>query len=298
MKTQSREGTLILGASGLIGKYTFELLKIEKKVIGTYNSNYKPGLLYFDLKNPNINSLEVKGFKYAIICSALTKLDKCKNDPQLSNEINVDGMKKTIEQIVQNNIVPVYFSSASVFDGKTGGYREEDKKNPISLYGRQKAEIEDFIIKNCKDYLIIRPGKAYGTNPGEGVLFTEWLNKYNKKEKILCATDERLSPTYAEDIALGVKILLEKECRGIYHLNNPENYSRYEMAKCFFDYLNIKDVNLVACSINDFNFSEKRMMRSYLDTTKFLKETEMKYTEISKTFDKIFKGQENIIKLK
>lgn len=122
-------GVLILGASGLIGRYLYKLLKEENwKVVGTYNSNPKEDMIYFDLINSSLNKIDLTGIKYCIISSALTHIDKCKENPEYSNEVNVKGIKKTIKEAYENGLIPVFLSSASVFDGEKGGYIEEVKK--------------------------------------------------------------------------------------------------------------------------------------------------------------------------
>ncbi|MBU2633625.1 MAG: NAD-dependent epimerase/dehydratase family protein, partial [Nanoarchaeota archaeon] len=56
---------IILGASGLVGRYLFEEFKSERiPVIGTYNKNEKEGLVYFDILNSSIDDLELEGVKY------------------------------------------------------------------------------------------------------------------------------------------------------------------------------------------------------------------------------------------
>ena len=278
--------TLILGASGLIGRYLYNFLKEnDKGVVGTYNENKKPGLIYFNFVDSFIDEIE-NNFDYGVICSAVTKVDKCKDNPKYSNLINVKKTKKIIEDLSKKNIIPVFMSSASVFDGVKGNYNEKDLMNPTTLYGKQKAEIDEFITSNIEDYLIIRPGKVFGVKRGEGVLFTDWYEKYKNKKTIVCADDEKLSPTYAGDIARGISKLLEKNSRGVYHLNQLNHYSRFKMAKDFFNYLNIK-ADIIKCSIDDFNFSDKRPKNTYLDSSKFIKETNFKFTDLHKCYELI-----------
>ena len=289
------KGVLILGASGLIGSYLYKLLKQKGiKVLGTYTNNKKDEMFYFDLVNSSVDDLPLGGIKYAILCSAVTKLDKCKDNPEHSYSINVTATKKIIKELAHRGIVPVFLSSASVFDGVKGDYVEEDIKNPITEYGRQKAEIDDFVVSNIKDYLIVRPGKVFGLRKGEGVLFSEWFEKYNNKEEIICADDERLSPHYVVDVANGIFNLLEKDLRGIYHMNPPKNFSRFEMVNNFFNFLGINDARITRCSIDDFNFSEKRPKNTFLNASKFIDETGFKFTDLEDCYVKISLNYKNV----
>ncbi len=280
-------GVLILGASGLIGRNLYNLLKDEENITGTYNQNKSQGLMHFDISNSSLNTLPTERKKYGIICSAVTKLDKCKENAEYSNAINVYGTKKILKFFSEREIIPVFLSSASVFDGITGNYKEESKKSPTTLYGKQKAEIEYFITENIKDYLIIRPGKVFGIKKGEDVLFTKWLEDYENDREIVCASDEKISPTYALDVARGIKVLMEINARGIFNINPMKHYSRYEMAKKFFKYLDIKDARIKKCSIDDFDFKEKRPKNTYLDASKFIKKTGFRFKNLEKCFDLI-----------
>ena len=282
------KGILVLGASGLIGRYLYALIKHEnKKVIGTCNKDLKEGVIYFDVINSSIEDLPLENIKYVVICAAIAKLDICKDNPEYSREVNVNALKRIILELSKRDITSVFLSSGAVFDGVVGGYKEDDMRNPTSIYGEQKVEVEDFIISNIKDYLILRLGKVFGIKKGEGVLFTDWLEKYKNDEEILCADDEGLSPIYAGDVAKGILRLIEKNARGIYHLNPQEHYSRFEMANNFFKFLNINNAKIIRCSIDDLGLLEKRIKNSYLDASKFIEETGFSFTPLEKCYELI-----------
>ena len=286
---------IILGASGLIGHYLKEeLTKQGREVIGTYYNDKKEGLVNFDVTNSSLNDLDLQNVKYAVLCSAMTKLDECKKNPERSREVNIVGLKKVLSELAQKKIIPIFLSSASVFDGIDGNYNEESKKNPTTVYGEQKAEIDDFITSNFKDYLIIRPGKVFGVKKEEGVLFSNWFEKYKKEEEIICADDEKLSPIYVEDLARGIILLIGNNKRGIWHLNPQEHYNRFEMANNFFNYLNIKNAKIKRCSIDDFDFLEVRPKNTFLDASKFIKETEFKFTKLEECYELIKESKKNI----
>ncbi len=270
----NNQGALIVGASGLIGRYLYQHLQsCGSRALGTYHSNGQHGLVHFDITCSPLHTLPLEGINCAIICSAITTLDRCKQDPELSYQVNVLGIERVLSHLDQSGILPVFLSSASVFDGQRGNYREDDERNPISVYGEQKVEVENFIFSSLREYLIIRPGKVFGLARGEGVLFSEWLARYKEGKPILCADDEQLSPTYAGDVAQGIQKLLAINARGVYHLNPPEHFSRYDLAAQFFHHLGITDVSLQRCSIDDFHFAEKRGKNTYLDASKFIQET-------------------------
>ena len=140
----------IIGASGLIGGNIFNYLKKKRyRVGGTYFRTKKKGLVYFDIAKHDIKKLKVKEkIKYFIIASAINvNLDDTKKDLKNSYFVNVVQTKKIINYCFKNKIIPIYLSSDGVFDGKKGNYIESDKKTPLHNYGKNKNEIEKYILK-------------------------------------------------------------------------------------------------------------------------------------------------------
>jgi dTDP-4-dehydrorhamnose reductase len=278
---KNERGTIIFGASGRVGKPLYNLFKEKNKpVVGTYCKNKKQDLIYFDITKSSIYDLPYKRAGYGIICSAITNLDQCKENPEYSYKVNVEGIEKIIIDLSNEQIIPIFISSGAVFDGVVGGYGEESIRNPLSAYGEQKVEVEDFITENIKNYLIVRPGKVCNFKE----LTSNWLKKYNAGETILCADDEQLSLTSAKDVAEGIDLLIENDSRGIYHLNSPIHCSRLDLLNQFFRKLEITDAKIKSCSIDDFG-NEKRAKKSFMDASKFINETGFEFIDANQIID-------------
>ena len=144
---------IIIGANSFIGKYLYEYFSQKEKVIGTYFSKPEENLIQFDITNPEISSLgDLTNERYCIICSAIGRIDDCKKEEEKSRKINVEGTKKLIEQLFSKNIIPIFFSSSYVFSGDNKNPDEKDERNPRTVYGKQKKEIEDFLINSKKKF--------------------------------------------------------------------------------------------------------------------------------------------------
>lgn len=194
---------LIVGGSGLIGKHLYEYFDKKKELIaGTYYNTFKEGMIYFNLKNPNLNKLEInfEEVSHAIICSAITLPDECKRNETKAYEINVKGTKELLEQFWERNIFPVWFSSEYVFNGKKGNYTEVDERNPNTIYGNHKKIIEEFLLDTDKPFLISRLGKIFGTNFESGAFLTTIAKQLKDNETLHCAEDQIFSPTYVQDL--------------------------------------------------------------------------------------------------
>ena len=141
-------------------------------------------------------------------------------------------------------------------------------------------------MEKVGEYLIVRLGRVFGVNKGEGV-FTDALERYEKGEEILSNDYEELSLTYSGDIARGIRILLEMGKRGIFHIDTIEHKNRFEFVRDFFDYLGIKDAKVKKCPIEVFNFIEPRARNQFSDNSKFIQETGFEFTLIEKCFELI-----------
>jgi dTDP-4-dehydrorhamnose reductase len=274
---------LVFGGSGYIGQRLCEYLSRKNELLaGTYFHSSKKGLHYFDLEDPDITKLDVDLNKanYAIICSAMTNIDQCKADQRKSYKINVDGTKKLIEQLFQKNIFPIFFSSDHVFDGKKGNYSESDKTCPCTVYGSHKAIIENFLLNTRKPFLIARLSKIFGLILSDKTILTSWAEQFKNDETVRCATDQRLSFTYAGDLMEVLDLAMEKKLCGLYNMASPESFSRFELATMLKSQLNIKSGKIVPCSINDFNFLDSRSLDTSLNCKKIIKATGFKFSKM------------------
>lgn len=282
---------LIIGASGYIGKNIYNSFSKNEKVIGTYHKNWKEGLIYFNLENPNLENLDIdlKSVSYALICSSITKPDDCKKNEDNSYKVNVEGTTKLIQQLFQKRIVPVFFSSEYVFDGKKGNYTESDKTAPNTIYGIQKKEIENLLLQTKKESLILRLSKVFGLERGDGTILTSTIDQLKRNEKIKCATDQIFSPIYIWDLVNALELALDKKLNGLYNLASPEHFSRYELSMLLKSELKLDSGEILPCSIRDFNFLESRPLNTSLNIEKFINETGFEFTRMKDCISKLEK---------
>lgn len=281
---------IIIGASSFIGKHLYEhYFEKEKSVIGTYYSNYKKDLIKFDIKNPNILNFgaNLKKHKYAFICSAMSHPDICKRNIKESYEINVKGTKKLLEQLLNEGIFPFFFSSEYVFNGEKGNYSENDERNSNTVYGNQKKEIEDFLIKSDKPFFIARLGKVFGVEKEDKTIVTSIIEKLLHNENLRCATDQIFCPTYIGDLVNILDISIERKLKGLYNVASPEIFSRYELAKFIKSHLNLDYGRIIPCSIKEIDFLDNRPLNTSLNSEKIKEDTDFKFTELKYNLDKL-----------
>ncbi len=161
-------------------------------------------------------------------CAAKTNVDWCEQNPADSYAVNVIG---TLNVISASQGVPVVLISTDyVFDGKNGPYTEDDLRDPINIYGKQKAEAED--LMRPQD-LICRTTVLYGLGGHNKIDFVFWVRHelYEPQFWISTCWDQWGTPTYAENLATMIRALIKAGYSGIWHTAGAACISRLQFAR-------------------------------------------------------------------
>ncbi|MHB9342006.1 SDR family oxidoreductase, partial [Fusobacterium polymorphum] len=111
---------------------------------------------------------------------------------------------------------------------KTEPYTEEDIPNPLSEYGKSKADGEKLVLENYEKTYIIRTSWLFGIG---GNNFNKQVINWSKSKNILNIADDLVSvPTYAKDLAYFSWKLIQTGKFGLYHITNSGVASKYEQA--------------------------------------------------------------------
>ncbi len=230
----------IIGASGFIGSHLYDYcIKKGMDVIGTYYKHfYCSEWIPFDLCTDDFystfhNYLEDGKSHVVIICGANTSIDSCKREKTTSYNLNVAGTKRILDQVNKLGIKSVFLSSEAVFDGRQGMYAENDIPNPITVYGKQKLQVEQYMIEHLNNYLIFRISRAAGSSYGEKDIFNEFYQKIINNEDIICLKNQSFCLTEINDITEGIIRALRHELTGLYHLSSANYISRFELANLY-----------------------------------------------------------------
>lgn len=259
---------LITGANGMLAKAVRERFKehelILTDVVGT------------ELSLDITNLKEVEEFVYnvkpnvIINCAAYTAVDKAEEEEDLARKINADGPKNLAIAANKNDCKLVHVSTDYVFGGDLSLeeiYKEDDKKAPVTAYGRTKLAGEKAIEENIEKFYIFRTAWLYG----DGKNFVRTMLKFGKeREEVKVVCDQHGSPTYAVDLADIIYQALEKDIPyGVYHTTNLGFTTWYEFTK------KIYELARISCRVNPVTSEEfasvaKRPANSMLSKEKIL----------------------------
>jgi len=254
---------LIIGASGFIGRHLYARLGREH-AIATYCQHPIAGAVYFDASQMRLSETFLRGnhgIAFAFLLGGIGKLDDCARDPEGTARVNVDGIKRMIDDLEAAGVKIIFTSSDAVFDGTRGDWTEDDPPNPILTYGKQKVAVENYLIEEGSTWVIARLAKVVGVEPGAHNLIGAWLDEIEAGRMLKCAGDQIFSPIAVEDVITALIRLAEGPFTGIFHVCGPRSMSRLDllnMLKNEIQHYKNMEVKIVPCSIKDFSLVEER----------------------------------------
>lgn len=293
---------IIIGASSFIGNYLYHYCKKENiEVLGTfYNNCRNKQLVYFNIMQDSISDLFNKYFlknvSAIIFCGANTSIDSCKKNQELSNQLNVVGMTRLLKEADMLGIKSVFLSSEAVFDGKKGMYREEDITNPITTYGRQKFQVEQYMIDNLSNYLIFRISRATDSRFGEKDIFHEFYTKITNNQEIVCLKNQSFCLTHIEDIVRGIVESIRKELKGLYHLSSANYISRYQLADIYINKFFCGYEDLCEKEFKEISFLDNRHIYAGLNGEKITNLIDLNYQNLDTIIEKYSKSYQSILR--
>ena len=282
-----KKNILVTGSDGQLGK----TLKYLVNDYAIYNFYFK-NKLELDISNfsKTKNYIINNNIDIIINCAAYTDVEKSEINFELANLINHLSVDNLAFVCKENDIQLIHISTDFVFDGKKlSAYHENDRANPLNVYGKTKLEGEKKILKyNLSGSIILRTSWLYSNFKGNFV--TKVIENLSSSTTVNMVDNEIGSPTSALDLAVAIlKIIpiLSNKVPEIYHFANSGFCSRFEFACKINKLINGKN------SINPVNDNSRKFKRpnfSCLDNTKISKVFNLNIKDWSISLEYYFKN--------
>lgn len=251
---------LVTGSNGLLGQKLVAALRDDKavKLIATSRGEDrtpvrgagmapKPGdYLYLPLDCTDETSVH-RAFDEThpdavIHTAAMTNVDACELDPVACRLQNVTAVENLVNASKNIDAHFIQLSTDFIFDGKNGPYSEEDRPNPLSIYGQSKWDAERLVMDSgLKKWAIARTiivyGVAKGLSRSNVVLWAK--GALEKGQPIKVVDDQWRMPTLAEDLADGCIRIAKRGAVGIYNLCGPDGMSILELVQRVGHFFNL-----------------------------------------------------------
>lgn len=256
MENDPKPSIIALGGTGLVGKRVLELLS---KHYTFHIASRSTGL---DITNPHsFDLLSQYNANTVLLLAAKTDVDGCEKDKEKGKtgdawRINVEGVANTAAYCKKNNKKLIYISTDFVFDGEKGNYIESDIPHPINWYGHTKYEGEKRVQEAAISHLILRLAYPYGAT-SSGRDFVSIIKKRLQEGKHINGVEDHIfTPTYIDDFANALDVLLQKNAKGIYHVVGSSSHSPFEAACLIADSFDF-DRNLVTKTTRNVFFATR-----------------------------------------
>lgn len=190
-----------------------------------------------------------------INCSAYNQVDLAEKDRKTAMDVNAYALRSIAMEAKKFETTLVHFSTDYVFDGtKKTPYTEQDKTNPLNVYGESKLAGEKYALEPM-GASVFRLSWLYGDGKQN---FIYKVRQWAEKEGPLKIADDEISvPTYTEDVVDAVMAAMQRGLSGLWHLPNSGFCSRYEWAKEILRLAGIKK-EIIPAKMADFNTAAKR----------------------------------------
>jgi len=203
-------------------------------------------LTYLDFRNYDAYWHDVSQFKpdYLFHLGAYTDLEYCEKNQDDTYATNTMAVENAVYISNKLDIPMLYISTAGIFDGSKDVFDDWDTPNPMCHYARSKYAGELFVQQNIRRHLICRAGWMMGGGPNKDKKFIQKIMQQLKagKKELFIVNDKLGTPTFTDDFALNVKLLIEKEYWGLYNMVCGGNTGRLEVAQELVNILGLANV--------------------------------------------------------
>lgn len=245
--------------------------------------------------------------KWIINCAAYTNVDKAEDDVELATQLNEIAPQNIARIARKISAKLIHISTDYVFGGDGNKpFTENDKLNPLGVYGKTKAAGEIAIQKEMTQYYILRTAWLYGFD-GKNFVYT-MTNLMNSKDELKVVNDQKGTPTCAVDLAETIIKIISKSDNakaffgknsapsyGIYHFSNIGQITWYDFAQKIYElgkkYQKISnECKVLPCTSDEFPAKVTRPSYSVLDKSKISKELKIKIPEWQISLEKFIKN--------
>lgn len=240
---------LIIGASGQIGGACLDVLGSPDIRAGSVYSHgldrcwpkfrvvgvdavKKKGILKLDItKKKEVERVFRKvNPDVVILTAAYSHVDGAQERKRFAHRVNVGGVEHVVNECREHTAKLIFLSSAYVFDGKKGNYKEDDTPRPINYYGKTKLEGERIISGALNDYIIVRTTWVYDIGYDDKNFAVRVLNTLKRGEAMRVPRDQYGNPTLARAIAYAIEEMVLRNKKGIWHIAGRDRMTKYEWA--------------------------------------------------------------------
>lgn len=248
----------ITGCGGMLGSAIYPYFaSLYENILATDKVVTEKWLIKLDVRDNSHLSKIFEEYKPDLVIhlAAETNLEFCETNSGIAEDTNSLATRTIAELCREYDSTLVYISTAGVFDGlKDGFYTEEDKPNPIMVYGRTKYEGELHVLECCPKSFVVRAGwmMGGGRQKEKKFIYKILQQTTDGQKEIFAVNDKWGTPTYTYDFAKNLFLLLETKKYGLYHMACEGRGTRFDVAEEILRICKRSDMKLTAVNSDFF----------------------------------------------
>ena len=204
--------------------------------------------------------------------AAFTHVDRCEREPESAQRANAQAPGLLAEACARRGARLVHVSTDYVFAGDaTEPYREEDPPDPRSVYGRSKLEGERRVLGAAPSNLVVRTSWLFGRGRNflAAILAQAGASRRGElRGPLRVVDDQRGRPTWAVDLAAGIRWLVDRRATGVYHVAGGGIATWWDVARLCLDEAGFGDLEVERIRSEDLRLPAPRPAWSVLDCSK------------------------------
>ena len=242
-----RPKVVVVGATGQLGGDLVEVFEGSGRweVVGLSHDD-------IEVTRPESARTALEALKPSVVINtaAFNRVDACEAEVETAFRVNALGALHVARAANSAGALCVYISTDYVFEGRRGTgndtttpagmhpsrpmpYTEQDRPNPINVYGASKLAGEILTAQAAARHLVVRVASLFGRRGarGKGGNFVMTvLARAKAGEPLRVVDDIVMSPTYTLDAARVIERLVRAGVTGVVHVVNSGMCSWYEFA--------------------------------------------------------------------
>ncbi len=212
------------GLSGLVGSRVTQLLSSE---FIFENLSLETGVDITDADMVTTH-LEKSDAPWVFHMAAYTGVQEAEKERGLGQKstawkVNVKATQNIADNCRRLGKKLLYIDTDYAFDGTKKSYTEEDTPNPLGWYAITKSEGAKRVLSSGG--LVIRISNPYRARPvglpeksGKKDFVHKMFERMRAGQKVTAPTDQVFTPTFIDDIAVAIRVLVRLGASGIYHV--------------------------------------------------------------------------------
>ena len=259
---------LVTGHTGMVGSRFVELVGQRYQIMRAGRSQESDVPLELTRESSVMSAIQRSRPDVVVNFAAVTDVDACEREKENEHgsayQTNVLGPTYLARACRGVGARLIHISTDYVFSGNKRGllYKESDEPRPINWYGTTKYLGEQAILSETSQACIVRVAFPFTARfAGKSDLVRKIIDTLRAGKTFNAVSNNEITPTFADDVAAALEVLINNNATGIYHVSGTAAWSVQEIARHVADVFNLDKTKVAPITHTEFQAMPGRAPR-------------------------------------